>query len=78
LPSKGDLAKVDKLREELNKKGIKSIGWYWTLGRFDGVLIYEAPTEKEAMKFAVESAKLGFASTETLVAIPRDEAIKLL
>ncbi|MCJ7792093.1 MAG: GYD domain-containing protein [Dehalococcoidia bacterium] len=78
LPSKEDLAKVDKLREELNKKGIKSLAWYWTLGRFDGVLIYEAPTEKDAMKFAVESAKLGLSSTETLVAIPREEAIKLL
>lgn len=78
LPSKEDLAKVDKLHEELNKKGIKSLAWYWTLGRFDGVLIYEAPTEKDAMKFAVESAKLGLSSTETLVAIPREEAIKLL
>lgn len=78
MPSKEDLIKIDKLREELNKKGIKSLSWYWTLGRFDGVLIYEAPTAKDAMKFAVESAKLGLASTETLLAIPREEAIKLL
>ena len=78
LPSKEDLAKVDKMREELDKKGIKSIGWYWTLGRFDGAIIYEAPTEKEAMKFAIESAKMGLASSETLVAMKREEAIKLL
>ena len=78
LPSKEEFSKVDKLREELNKKGIKSHSWYWTLGRFDGVLVYEAPTEKEAMKFAIESAKMGLSTTETLVATPREEAIKLV
>ncbi len=78
LPSKEDLAKVDKLREELNKKGIKSLDWYWTLGRFDAILLYEAPTEKEAMKFAIESARMGLATTETLVAMKREEAIKLV
>ena len=69
---------VNKLSEKFLKMNIKVIGNYWTLGRFDGVFIYEAPSEKDAMKLAVEAAKLGFSTTETLVAVPREEAIKLV
>lgn len=72
------LNQVNKLGEKMLKENIKVLGNYWTLGRFDGVLIFEAPTEKDAMKLAVEGAKLGFSTTETLVAIPREEAIKLV
>ena len=78
MPTKEDFAKVDKLREDMTKKSFKRLAHYWTLGRFDVVLLFEAPTENEAMKFTVESAKLGLATTETLVAIPREEALKLL
>ncbi len=60
------------------KAHIKVLGNYWTLGRFDGVLIFEGSSEKEAMKLAVEVGKLGFSTTETLVAIPREEAVKLV
>jgi uncharacterized protein with GYD domain len=72
------LDQVNKLSEKLLRSNIKILGNYWTLGRFDGVTIFEAPTEKDAMKFAVEVAKLGISTTETLVAIPREEAIKLV
>ncbi|MCH7940392.1 MAG: GYD domain-containing protein [Nitrosopumilaceae archaeon] len=56
--------------------GVKIIGTYWTLGRFDSVWIYEAPSEKEAIKLGVAVGDV--AQTQTLVAIPRDEALKLL
>jgi uncharacterized protein with GYD domain len=68
-----------KLAEEMTKeKGFKILCNYWTLGRYDSVAIFEAPTEKDAMKFLLKGAKLGTASSETLVAIPRDEAVELL
>jgi hypothetical protein len=38
--------------------------------------VFEAANEKEAMKFAISVAE--FVSTETLVAIPRQEAINML
>jgi uncharacterized protein with GYD domain len=47
-----------------------------TLGRYDTVVVFEAANEKEAMKFAMSVAE--FVSTETLVAIPRQEAISML
>lgn len=69
----GDTAKRIK---EFKRKGIKVLGWYWTLGRYDTVFIFEAANEKEALKLSTEIAE--FVATETLVAIPREEAIKLL
>ena len=74
-PKKERADQATKKLEALNKLGIK-MRVYWTLGRYDGVAIIEAPTEKEAMK-----AILGFqdvVDTETMVAVPREEAIKLL
>ena len=56
--------------------GVKIIGTYWTLGRFDSVWIYEAPSEKEAIKLGISVGEV--AQTQTLVAVPRNEALKLL
>jgi uncharacterized protein with GYD domain len=55
---------------------VKVLAFYWTLGRYDSVLIIEAPNEKTAMKILTQVGD--YAATETMVAIPREEAIKLL
>jgi len=75
-PTKDIVAQSDKLFEQMVKEGSKIIGRYWTLGRYDAVVITEGKDEKTAMK-----ALLRFGdrvSTETLVAVTREEAIKLL
>jgi uncharacterized protein with GYD domain len=77
-PSKENMKRLDqatKTFKELEKQGIK-MRVYWTLGRYDGVTIIEAPTEKDAMKalFLFQDV----VETETLVAVPREEALKLL
>jgi uncharacterized protein with GYD domain len=56
--------------------GIKIHEVFYTLGRYDLVIFYEAPSEKEAM--ATSLAWADKAATETLIAVPREEAIKLL
>ena len=76
-PSKQSTDRITKMLGELKKKGIKILGFYWTLGRYDDVIIFEAPTEKDAMKLAFDHAKENV-TTETLVAIPREEGLKLL
>ncbi len=65
-----------KMIEEETKKGIKWMSIDWTLGRYDAVGIIEAPNEKEAMKMAVRRAH--FLDLETMVAIPAEEARKLM
>jgi len=62
--------------EKMKEIGIKILGWYWTLGRYDAVMVFEAASVEDAMKMSLSVAE--FVSTETLVALPREEAVKLL
>jgi len=55
---------------------VKVLGFYWTLGRYDSVLIAEGPDEKTVLKMLLQVGD--YAATETMVAIPREEAMKLL
>jgi len=65
-----------KLIEAESKKGIKWLSIDWTLGRYDAVAIFEAPNEKEALQMAVRRAD--FLDIETMVAVPAEEARKLI
>ena len=75
-PNKEKAGDATKIVEEYKKKGIRVLNWYWTLGRYDTVFIFEAANEKEAMKLSTGIAE--WVATETLIAIPREEAVKLL
>ena len=75
-PSKEMAGDATKIVEEFKKKGIKVLNWYWTLARYDTVFIFEAASEREALKTSIDLAD--FVATETLVAIPRQEAVNLL
>ena len=69
----------DEIVSKGQKQGIKVLGWYYTLGRYDSVLIYEVPD-----KVGVEGVMKGamafsdYVAGETLVAIKREDALKLL
>jgi uncharacterized protein with GYD domain len=65
-----------KMIEAESKKGIKWVSIDWTLGRYDAVGIFEAPNEKEALQMAVRRAD--FLDIETMIAIPAEEARKLV
>jgi uncharacterized protein with GYD domain len=75
-PDKAMAGNATEMVEDFKKKGINILNWYWTLGRYDTVVVFEALNEKEALKFSLGIAE--FVATETLLAIPRQEAIELL
>jgi len=75
-PTKDSIAENLKNIEMEQKDGVKLLGTYWTLGRYDAVGIYEAPNETVAMKAQVRRGDIF--SAETLVAIPAEEARKLI
>ena len=75
-PTKEFVAESSKLFEQMVKEGGKILGAYWTLGRCDAVVITEGTDEKTAMKALLRFGDL--VSTETLVAVTREEALKLL
>jgi uncharacterized protein with GYD domain len=74
-PTEDQVAQGTKWMEDIEKQGIK-IQSFWTLGRYDAITIIEAPTEKDAMKMMIPWQDTII--TETLTAVPRAEAIKLL
>ncbi len=75
-PTKEMVAQSSKLFEQAAKEGAKILGIYWTLGRYDAVVIAEGKDEKSYMKTILRWGDL--ISTETLVAVAREEALKLL
>ena len=75
-PDKEMAGDATKIVAEFKEKGINVLNWYWTLGQYDVVFIFEAANEKDALKVALDISQ--FVSSETLVAIPRQEAISLL
>ena len=69
-PTKSDIEQANRAFS-----GAKTIGVWWTLGRFDAVRVFEAKDEEEAMK---ANMALDAASAETLVAVSREDAVKML
>ncbi len=47
------------------KMGVKVVGQYWTLGQFDGLLIYEAPDEETATAVILHLGSLDNVHTST-------------
>lgn len=76
-PTKNMTDEVSRMTVHMAKQeGIKILSFYWTLGRYDTVVTMEAADEKAAMKMNLVVSD--FVSTQTMVAIPREEAIKLV
>jgi len=70
------LAESKRIFEQAAKEGLKILGFYYTLGQYDTVLIGEVPDEKTIMKGSMKWGDI--LSTETLVAVPAEEARKLI
>ena len=49
-PDKEKVGDTTKIIADFKKKGINVLSWYWTLGCYDTVFIFEAKNEKEAIK----------------------------
>ena len=51
---------------------------FWTLGEYDSIWIIDAPSEKEIFQMFLHGGGLEYITTHTLVAMKREEALKLL
>ena len=71
-PSKEQNQKMNELRSEAEKWGVKFHETFFTLGRFDVVSIFEAPDEKTAMRLSMSLAPWT-RGAETLAAVSREE-----
>ena len=60
------------------RRGMKVHGWYLTQGRYDIVVVTEAPDDQTAAAQALAVASRGGVSTETLRAYTLDEAEQIV
>jgi uncharacterized protein with GYD domain len=74
--TKDMLAESVKLADQLPKEGINIISNYWTLGNCDLVTVAEAKDEIAFMKALLRYGDIF--STETFVALSREDALKLV
>ena len=58
---------------EAQKMGLKIVEEYWTMGAYDGVVIFEAPDDETMSAFALKVGSLGNVSGQTLRAFRRNE-----
>jgi len=71
-----EVVEVDKKIMQNLPPGVKIIGTYWTIGRYDSVWIFEGKDEKDAIKLWLPAGDA--VRTETMVSLSREEALKLL
>ena len=57
--------RANALKLAAKKMGIKMQEVYWTLGPFDGLLVFDAPDEETATAFMLQSASWGNVRTQT-------------
>jgi uncharacterized protein with GYD domain len=60
------------------KLGVKVSGLYWTLGAFDGVIVFEAPDEATATAAMLHLSSLGNVRTQTARAFDAAEMQQIL
>jgi len=75
---KETLKRAEKLTTSIKKVGgsIKDI--YWTMGRYDGVIIFEVPDDETATALMLGGCALGNVRTETLRAFGAGEMKRIL
>ena len=64
---------VDIDKEKAKKLGVSVRDVYWTLGRHDGVLIFDAPDEETATAALMTIGRMGNVRSHTMRAFGRDE-----
>ena len=73
LPKGKGKEAVDYLKRLKAPQGIKVHDVYVTFGRYDGVIVFEAPDLKAAMNFVMETGFATDYTIETLTAVPAKE-----
>jgi len=70
--------RAEKFKAAIKKAGGTTKGIYWTLGRYDGLIVFEAPDEASATAIMLSGGTLGSVRTETLRAFDAPEMDKIL
>ncbi len=65
--------RLDATRKAIEATGGKLVGFYLTMGRYDAVLISEAPSDEAVAALVLSAGSQGSVRTETMKAFPEDQ-----
>lgn len=71
-------ARLDAAKKVFKAMGAELKQWYLVLGRYDAIVVSEAPDDETAAKLALAVGSQGNIHTETLRAFTEDEYRKLI
>ena len=71
-------SRLDAFKQVCQSMGAKVEGFYLTMGRYDLVVIVDAPEPETVAKIILATASRGAVSTETLQAFPEEEYRKII
>ena len=75
---KDTVKRAKSFEDALEKAGGKSLGFYYTIGRYDMVVIVQAPTDEAIASVLYSTGSLGNIRTETLKAFSMSEAANII
>ena len=75
---KHTVERANRFREEATKAGATVKELYWTLGSYDGVVIFDAPNDEIAASLIMGLGSRGSTQTQTLRAFNREEIQSIL
>ncbi len=74
-----DTAKRAKaVTEAWEKAGGRIIGFWWTLGQYDGFVVHETPDEETATRLLLSVGILGNVRTTTMRAFSEEEMARII
>ncbi len=76
--SQGFIKAVEDTLKTLPELGIKLLGFYATMGRYDYIIIGEVSDDEAALRFLYQLNAGGWFRSETLKALPFEELSKIL
>jgi len=75
---KNSLKRADRFKKLAAKHKVKVREIHWTIGKYDIVVIFDAPSDAAMSALTLENASLGNVRTETLRAYTREEFAAIL
>lgn len=70
--------RADAVKDAAKKFGVTAREFYWTLGNYDLIVIFDAPDAASMMALEMSIGMSGNVRTHTLQALSRDEMGKIL
>jgi uncharacterized protein with GYD domain len=75
---KDTVKRAKSFENAIEKAGGKSLGFYYTIGRYDMVAMVEAPNDEAIASVLYSTGSLGNVRTETVKAFSMDEAANII